>query len=213
MGAKLIREAYWVNETVFWRPAPDDRARIVRTGRVQDTEDGLSEFPHVIVNQARMNQVGKLDRILDEEHGDVVADQIPVAFVAVELDGEAAHIARRVLRALGTGDGREPAKHRRALALLRKHRRSRQLGDCARAFKISVRTRAPGMHDALGNALVIEMEDLLAEDEIFEERRTARSKAKAVLIVGYPRAVIGGEVRSRSGVSTDSLMRFPSAAM
>src|SRR5262245_19241032 len=54
MGARLIREAYWVNETVFWRPSPQDRSRVVRTGRVQDTEDGLSEFPHVIVNQARM---------------------------------------------------------------------------------------------------------------------------------------------------------------
>ena len=56
LGQQLIREAYWVNETVFWRPAPDDRARIVRTGRVQDTEDGLSEMPHVIVNQARLQQ-------------------------------------------------------------------------------------------------------------------------------------------------------------
>lgn len=56
LGQKLVREACWVNETVFWRPAPDDRARIVRTGRVKDTEDGLSEFPHVIVNQARMQQ-------------------------------------------------------------------------------------------------------------------------------------------------------------
>ena len=56
LGQKLIREAYWVNETVFWRPSPADRGRIVRTGRVQDTEDGLSEMPHVIVNQARLQQ-------------------------------------------------------------------------------------------------------------------------------------------------------------
>ena len=56
LGQKLIGEAYWVNETVFWRPAPDERGRIVRTGRVQDTEDGLSEMPHVIVNQARLQQ-------------------------------------------------------------------------------------------------------------------------------------------------------------
>ena len=54
LSGQLLREAYWVNETVFWRPSPQDRSRIVRTGRVQDTEDGLSEFPHVIVNQARM---------------------------------------------------------------------------------------------------------------------------------------------------------------
>ena len=56
MSDKLVREAYWVNETVFWRPSPEDGSRIVRTGRVQDTEDGLSEFPHVIVNQARLQQ-------------------------------------------------------------------------------------------------------------------------------------------------------------
>ena len=54
MSAKLIREAYWVNETVFWRPSLVDGSKIVRTGRVQDTEDGLSEFPHVIVNRARL---------------------------------------------------------------------------------------------------------------------------------------------------------------
>ncbi len=56
LSEKLVREAYWVNETVFWRPSSEDASRIVRTGRVQDTEDGLSEFPHVIVNQARLQQ-------------------------------------------------------------------------------------------------------------------------------------------------------------
>ncbi|HEX7380771.1 MAG TPA: FAD-dependent monooxygenase [Nevskiaceae bacterium] len=55
LSEKLLRESYWVNETVFWRPSPDDRTKIVRTGRVQDVEDGLSEFPHVIVNQARIH--------------------------------------------------------------------------------------------------------------------------------------------------------------
>jgi phenol 2-monooxygenase len=54
LATRLVDEAYWVNEVTFWRPDPKDRTRIVRTGRVQDVEDGLSEFPHVIVNQARM---------------------------------------------------------------------------------------------------------------------------------------------------------------
>ncbi len=56
LGQKLVREAYWVNEVAFWRPSPTERGRIVRTGRVQDVEDGLSEMPHVIVNQARLQQ-------------------------------------------------------------------------------------------------------------------------------------------------------------
>src|SRR3954447_5778087 len=54
LTGKLMREAYWVNETVFWRPSPERRSQIARTGRVRDTEDGLSEFPHLIVNQARL---------------------------------------------------------------------------------------------------------------------------------------------------------------
>lgn len=54
LASRLVAEAYWVNEVSFWRPDPQDRSRITRTRRVQDVEDGLSEFPHVIVNQARM---------------------------------------------------------------------------------------------------------------------------------------------------------------
>jgi phenol 2-monooxygenase (NADPH) len=54
LADRLVSEAYWVNEVCFWRPDEDDRTRITRAGRIADTEPGLSEFPHVIVNQARM---------------------------------------------------------------------------------------------------------------------------------------------------------------
>ena len=54
---KVLREAYWVNESVFWKPDPSDPSRIVRSGRVQDVEDGLSEMPHVILNQARVHDM------------------------------------------------------------------------------------------------------------------------------------------------------------
>jgi phenol 2-monooxygenase (NADPH) len=54
LATRLVDEAYWVNETCFWQPDAEDRSRITRTGRVRDTETGISEFPHVIVNQARM---------------------------------------------------------------------------------------------------------------------------------------------------------------
>jgi phenol 2-monooxygenase (NADPH) len=50
---RFLKEAYWVNETTFWRPGDTNRENIVRSGRIQDVEDGLSEFPHVILNQAR----------------------------------------------------------------------------------------------------------------------------------------------------------------
>src|SRR5271154_7078215 len=52
---RLMKEAYWVNEVSFWKPSETQRDHIVRNGRVQDVEDGLSEFPHVILNQARVH--------------------------------------------------------------------------------------------------------------------------------------------------------------
>jgi len=52
---RVMREGYWVNETSFWRPDSADRGKIVRYDRVQDVEEGLSEFPHMILNQARVH--------------------------------------------------------------------------------------------------------------------------------------------------------------
>jgi phenol 2-monooxygenase len=52
---RVLKESYWVNETVFWKPDPARPGHIARSGRIQDTEDGLSEFPHVILNQARVH--------------------------------------------------------------------------------------------------------------------------------------------------------------
>jgi phenol 2-monooxygenase len=57
---RVLKEAYWVNETTFWKPDERRPETIVRSGRVQDVEDGLSEFPHVILNQARIHD-GFLD--------------------------------------------------------------------------------------------------------------------------------------------------------
>jgi phenol 2-monooxygenase (NADPH) len=54
LADRLVNEGYWVNEVAFWRPDPQDRTKITRTGRIQDVEEDLSEMPHVIVNQARM---------------------------------------------------------------------------------------------------------------------------------------------------------------
>ncbi len=52
---RVLKEACWVNETTFWKPDDKQRDNIVRSGRVQDVEDGLSEFPHVVLNQARVH--------------------------------------------------------------------------------------------------------------------------------------------------------------
>ncbi|MDR7260032.1 phenol 2-monooxygenase [Sphingomonas sp. BE270] len=53
---KVMRESYWVNETTFWRTQDEPGKGIVRTGRIDDVEPGLSEFPHTILNQARVHE-------------------------------------------------------------------------------------------------------------------------------------------------------------
>ncbi|WP_439496320.1 FAD-binding monooxygenase [Bosea sp. (in: a-proteobacteria)] len=52
---RVLKESYWVNETSFWKPDEARPENIIRHGRIQDVEDGLSEFPHVILNQARVH--------------------------------------------------------------------------------------------------------------------------------------------------------------
>ena len=49
------RESYWVNQTNFWMPDPENPAHIKRIGRVQDVADDSSEMPHILINQARVH--------------------------------------------------------------------------------------------------------------------------------------------------------------
>ena len=51
---KISRESVWINETTFWTPGG---AGIRRVARVQDVPDGMSEMPHVLINQARIHDM------------------------------------------------------------------------------------------------------------------------------------------------------------
>ncbi len=57
-AGRLLEEAYQITEMQYWRPDPEDRSRIHRADKSHDSagyEDSpLSEFPHVICNQARV---------------------------------------------------------------------------------------------------------------------------------------------------------------
>ncbi len=54
-GEKVMRESVWINETTFW--APGAKATLDRVARVQDVPDGISEMPHVLINQARVHDM------------------------------------------------------------------------------------------------------------------------------------------------------------
>jgi hypothetical protein len=54
-----------------------------------------------------MDDVGKLHRILDEEDGDVVTNNIPVPLLGVEFDGKTSDIADGVCRTTASKNCRE----------------------------------------------------------------------------------------------------------
>jgi phenol 2-monooxygenase len=51
---RITAEAYRITEMAFWKPDPADPTRIVRASRAVDDPTGISEYPHLIVNQARV---------------------------------------------------------------------------------------------------------------------------------------------------------------
>jgi hypothetical protein len=78
-----------------------------------------------------------------------------------------------------------------------------------------MRARSAGVDDAFGDTLVVEVEDLLAQDEVFQQRRAAFPGAQAVLVVGDAMAEIVGEtgrgVRGRGGRLLVQLDRPPTS--
>ena len=140
-----------------------------------------------------VNQIRELDRILDEEHRDVVAHDIPVALFGVELHREAAHIARQIGGAFIAGHGGETHEGRRLLA-----RPLEQIGrgDVRKrlvVFEVSVGAISARMHHAFRNPLMIEMEDLLAKMKILEGGGPSRADPERILIVGNRRTLLRGQ--------------------
>src|SRR5690606_9993208 len=96
---------------------------------------------------------------------------------------EAAHIPGGVLGATLPGNGGETHKHRRLLALLGKGRRAGEMVETVEAFEETMGSRAAGMHDTFGDPFMVKVGDLLAEDEVLEQRRPANSRLERGLVV------------------------------
>ncbi len=45
-----------------------------------------------------MNDIRELDGVLDEKNWNIIANEVPYAFLGVELDGESSHISHSILQ-------------------------------------------------------------------------------------------------------------------
>ena len=139
-----------------------------------------------------MDQIRELDGILDEEDGDVVADNVPVALLRVEFHGKPTHIARHIGRALVASHRGEAGKDIRLLTLSLENVCRRDVFQRVERLEIAMRAVATGMHDTFRNALMVKVENLFTEDEIFGQHRAARTSFQMVLVVGDWDALLGG---------------------
>src|SRR5674476_364898 len=140
-----------------------------------------------------MDEVREFDGVLNEENRNVVADQVPVAFLGVKLDCKSAYVTRCVDRTRTACDGRYASKQRRLLAYLGEYPGAGVLLQRGGQLEEAMYARRACVHDTLGNALVIEMGDFLAQDEILQQRRAARVRPERVLIVRDREALVGSE--------------------
>ena len=157
----------------------------------------------------RMNQVGKLDRILNEKHRDVVSDDVPVALLGVELDRETAHIAREIGDPLLPATVEKRTNSGRLLACPLEQIGAREVGQRFVVLEIAMRAEAARMHYPLGNAFMIEMKNLLAKMEIFQRGRPARADFQRVLIVGNRYSLLRGQ---RWNIAIRGLMNLTAGA-
>ncbi|WP_295824476.1 FAD-dependent monooxygenase [uncultured Microbacterium sp.] len=93
---RITAEAYNIGWMNFWAPDPENPDRIVRTSRTEDYGYKISEFPHLIVNQARV-----LDYFAEAAaHGPArITPDYGVEFLGLEVRDD--HVEVRVGTATG----------------------------------------------------------------------------------------------------------------
>src|SRR5450631_3923908 len=88
-----------------------------------------------------MDEIGKFDGVLNEEHWDVVAYEVPVSLFCIEFHGEAPYVARRVDRSGAARYRRNAGEQRRLFARPLEQVGLCDIGQRFEILKVTVRGR------------------------------------------------------------------------
>jgi len=130
-----------------------------------------------------VDEVRELHRIFDEEHGRVVSNHIIVAFLSVVLQSETTWVTVTVTGSPLAGDGREAEESWRALADSVHELGLGVLAKIVCDLDITVGGRALGVDDTLGDALTVEMSELVNQGEVLEDDGATWPNSHRVLVV------------------------------
>lgn len=122
-----------------------------------------------------VDELGELVGVAHEEHRGVVAHQVPVALLGVELQRKAPHVPFRIRRAALAGHGGEAQKRLGFLADFGEKRGARVAGHVVGDREGAVRRGALSVHHALRDALAVEMLHLLQKLHVLHEQRATRT--------------------------------------
>jgi hypothetical protein len=103
-----------------------------------------------------VTEVREFGRISQEEDGCIVGDDIPIALVRPQLDGESTRVTSQIVRSGLATDGGETNRDRTFLPLGTEYIGGRELWDGICAFKVAVGAAALSMN-ALWDTLAVEV--------------------------------------------------------
>lgn len=136
----------------------------------------------------RVDEVGELNGVLNEEDGGVVSDHVVVALLSVELNSEPTGISDGIRSTSLTSNSGETEEARSALTYFVEEVGLGKFRYIVRNFKVAVSSSSLSMDDSLGDSLSVEMSELVNEVEILEDNRSVGSNGHAVLVVGNGRS-------------------------
>jgi len=143
------------------------------------------------VSLLRVEEIGKLNRILDEENGGVVANHIVVTLLGVEFDGKTSGVSIAVVRTTLTSNSGEASEDGGSLTNILEEFSLGELRNIVSKFKVTMSTSTLGVDNSLGNTLSVEVSELVNKMEVLEKKRTSGASRHGVLVV-IDGSTIGG---------------------
>ncbi len=126
----------------------------------------------------RVNQVGEFDRFLNEEDGDlgglsvehrviwlgityIIAHDVPIPFISVELDSKSPHVADRVCTPSTALDSGETDEDRGSARGIGQHSSRGDICGTFEEFEVAVCSGTPSMNNTFRNTFMVKTMDLM----------------------------------------------------
>ncbi|MNG01878.1 hypothetical protein D3C84_848760 [compost metagenome] len=116
-----------------------------------------------------MDKVGEFQRITNEEHRGVVADDVPVAFLGIELQGETPRITLGIGRTTLATHSREAQEGFGLLADSAEQLGVTVLGDIPGYREGAIGSRALGVYTTLRDVFTVEVGEFFKQVEVIQQ--------------------------------------------